>query len=499
MTKRVRVRYAPSPTGTPHVGNIRTALFNWLYARHTGGTFILRVEDTDQSRTVQGALEAIFASLDWLGLDWDEGPRIGGPHAPYVQSERLPLYQAAVQTLLDKKCAYKCYCQPDELAEMRKAQQQRGDPPGYDRRCRNLSDIQRSSKESSSLSHVVRFMIPTDRKSITTPDLVRGDVTINPSTLDDFVILKSDGFPTYHLANVVDDHEMEITHVLRGDEWLPSAPRHILLYECLGYEPPVFVHLPIILGPDRAKLAKRHGAAALMEYKMMGYLPETISNFLALLGWSLDDRTEIIPKETLISNFSLERILKSSAIFNIEKLTWMNGIYIRQIPEEILAKRLMDLLDTLRNSPGAPKEMPESFDLRYITALIPLIQDRLKTLQGKEVWDLFSFFFVETPEYHVNPPIPKAMDNQSTRIALEETHGALQRLERFDSDSLEKVLRSLVEHLNLKSGQLFGAIRIAVTGRTDAPPLFETLALLGKEVVSSRLVYALNLLEISKH
>ena len=494
MTERVRVRYAPSPTGDPHVGNIRTALFNWLYARHTGGTFILRIEDTDQSRSVEGALEAIFASLEWLGLDWDEGPRVGGPHAPYVQSERLPLYRKAVQTLLRQGHAYTCYCTPDELAEMRKAQQQRGESPGYDRCCRTLSDARRGEKESAGLSHVVRFMTPLEGPPITTHDMVRGDVAVNPSTLDDFVILKSDGFPTYHLANVVDDHEMEVTHVLRGDEWLPSAPRHLLLYQALGYEPPAFAHLPIILGPDRAKLAKRHGAAALLEYRTMGYLPDALGNFLALLGWSLDDKTEIMSRAELVSHFSVERILKSPAVFNIEKLSWMNGLYIRQLSEDALAERLKAALDDLRNADAAPNDIPESIDPQYVRAAVPLIQDRLKTLEGKEVWDLFSFFFVETPEYRVDPPVSKGMDGLGTRTALEAAREALLQLDRFDADGLEAVLRPLAEGLSLKTGQLFGAIRIAVTGRADAPPLFDTLAVLGRERVAYRLGHALGLL-----
>ncbi|MCZ6891675.1 MAG: glutamate--tRNA ligase [Chloroflexi bacterium] len=498
MTQRVRVRYAPSPTGDPHVGNIRTALFNWLYARHTGGTFILRIEDTDRSRSVEGALEAIFASLEWLGLDWDEGPRVGGPHAPYVQSERLPLYQEAVQTLLQQGHAYTCYCTPEELAEMRKAQQQRGESPGYNRRCRTLSDAQRGEKESAGLGHVVRFMVPTEGAPITTHDMVRGDVKVSPSTLDDFVILKSDGFPTYHLANVVDDHEMEITHVLRGDEWLPSAPRHLLLYRALGYEPPAFAHLPIILGPDRAKLAKRHGAAALLDYRAMGYLPDALGNFLALLGWSLDDKTEIMSRAELVSHFTPERILKSPAVFNIEKLTWMNGLYIRQLSEEALAEHLKAALDDLRSSHASPKEMPDLIDPQYIRAAVPLVQDRLKTLNGEDVWDLYSFFFVETPSYRVTPPVPKGMDGPTTRAALEATREALLQLDRFDADGLEGVLRPLAESLGLKTGQLFGAIRLAVTGRADAPPLFDTLAVLGRERVAYRLGHALDLLADEK-
>ncbi|MCZ6615402.1 MAG: glutamate--tRNA ligase, partial [Chloroflexi bacterium] len=377
-------------------------------------------------------------------------------------------------------------------------QQQRGEAPGYNRRCRTLSDAQRKEKESAGLIHVVRFMIPTDGAPITTHDMVRGDVTVNPSTLDDFVILKSDGFPTYHLANVVDDHEMEITHVLRGDEWLPSAPRHLLLYRALGYEPPAFAHLPIILGPDRAKLAKRHGAAALLDYRAMGYLPDALGNFLALLGWSLDDKTEIMSRAELVSHFTPERILKSPAVFNIEKLTWMNGLYIRQLSEEALAEHLKAALDDLRSSHASPKEMPDLIDPQYIRAAVPLVQDRLKTLNGEDVWDLYSFFFVETPSYRVTPPVPKGMDGPTTRAALEATREALLQLDRFDADGLEGVLRPLAESLGLKTGQLFGAIRLAVTGRADAPPLFDTLAVLGRERVAYRLGHALDLLADEK-
>ena len=261
MAERVRVRYAPSPTGAPHVGNIRTALFNWLFARHAGGTFILRIEDTDQARTVEGALDTIFASLEWLGLDWDEGPRVGGPHMPYVQSQRLVLYQDTAQVLLQRDQAYSCYCTTEELTEMRKAQQQRGEPPRYDRRCRDLTQEERQARESAGLQRVVRFKTPLKGPPITVHDMVHGDVTVELSTLDDFVILKSDGFPTYHLANIVDDHDMAITHVLRGEEWLSSTPRHLLLYQAMDYQPPQFAHLPIILGAGQGKAgqaSRRH-------------------------------------------------------------------------------------------------------------------------------------------------------------------------------------------------------------------------------------------------
>ncbi len=494
MAERVRVRYAPSPTGAPHVGNIRTALFNWLFARHTGGTFILRIEDTDQARSVEGALDAIFASLEWLGLDWDEGPKVGGPHTPYIQSARLLLYQDVAQTLLQGGQAYGCYCTPEELADRRKSQQQQGQPPRYDRRCRNLSEAERKAREAAGLLRVVRFQTPLEGPPVTVHDLVRGDITVELSTLDDFVILKSDGFPTYHLANVVDDHEMDVTHVLRGEEWIPSTPRHLLLYDALGYPPPVFAHLPMILGPDRAKLAKRHGAASLLDYKADGYLPDAMVNFLALLGWSLDDKTEIISREELIRHFSPERIIRSPAIFNVEKLTWLNGTYIRQLPQESLAERLRDALEDLRSQEGAKDTLPAPVDRGYLTAIVPLVQDRLKTLKGEEVWELCSFFFVDTPAYPAKLPLPKGMDEETARHALESTVETLDPLEPFDSGALEDALRPLAEDLRLKTGALFGAIRIAVTGRAAAPPLFDTLAVLGKERVLHRLRHTIGLL-----
>lgn len=486
MTERIRVRYAPSPTGDPHVGNIRTALFNWLYARHTGGSFILRIEDTDQARSAEGATEAIMESLEWLGLHWDEGPRVGGPHAPYVQSSRLLLYQDMAQLLIQQDQAYPCYCTQEELAEMRKAQQQRGEPPRYNRRCRNISQAERKAREADGLGRVVRFKTPLEGMPITVHDLIRDDVTFELSTLDDFVILKSDRFPTYHLANVVDDHEMEITHVLRAEEWLPSTPRHLLLYQAIGYDPPAFGHLPMLLGSDRAKLAKRHGATSLLDYKEKGFLPEAMFNFLALLGWSLDDKTEIISMEELVQHFSLERIVKSAAIFNIEKLTWMNGVYIRRLSQENLTDRLRKILDSQTAAEEALKALPRPIDPEYLKTIVPLIQDRLKTLSEEEVWELCSFFFLEPPEYQ-DSLLPKGLDRQTTQSALAATAQALQTLEAFDSQHLESTLRPLAERLGLKTGQLFGAIRLAVTGSTAAPPLFDTLAVLGRERVLHRL------------
>ena len=342
MDKPIRVRYAPSPTGFPHVGNIRTALFNWLFARHTGGRFIVRIEDTDTARTVPGSLEAIMDSLRWLGLDWDEGPEVGGAYGPYVQSQRLEIYRGIAEKLIKEGFAYRCYCTSERLEAMRAAQTASKQSLGYDRHCRDLSTEERAKLEASGAPSVIRFKTPLQGRTVF-QDLLRGEVGFENNTIDDFVLLKSDGFPVYHLANVIDDHLMEISHVLRAEEWLSSTPKHILLYNALQYDPPQFAHMPLILGPDRSKLSKRHGAATLTEYRDQGYLQETMLNFLALLGWSLDEKTELFTRQQLIEDFSLERVSRTAGIFNKEKLDWMNGMYIRGLPAEDLTGRYCPL------------------------------------------------------------------------------------------------------------------------------------------------------------
>jgi len=350
MNKPVRTRYAPSPTGFPHVGNIRTALFAWLFARHHGGRFIVRIEDTDVARRVEGAVEAILDSLRWLGMDWDEGPEVGGEYGPYFQSQRLELYREAAERLVAQGDAYYCYCSTQRLAEMREEQARRKRSSGYDRRCRDLSDAERAQKEAEGVTPVVRFRMPREGQTAFN-DIIRGTVVFENSQLDDFVLLKSDGYPTYHLANVVDDHLMEINHVIRAEEWLSSVPRHKLLYQALGYEIPQMAHLPMILGPDRAKLSKRHGAVSITEYQEQGYLPEAMLNFLALLGWSLDDKTELLSRQELIASFSLERVSKTAAIFNQEKLDWMNGVFLRELSHEELSKKIMPFLRSGSRTP----------------------------------------------------------------------------------------------------------------------------------------------------
>ncbi|OGO58452.1 MAG: glutamate--tRNA ligase, partial [Chloroflexi bacterium RBG_19FT_COMBO_47_15] len=443
----VRVRFAPSPTGYPHLGNIRTALFNWLFARHNNGIFILRIEDTDVARLVEGATDVILESLRWLGIDWDEGP--------YFQSQRLELYREVTDRLLKQELAYQCYCSIERLESMRQEQMKRKQPPGYDRHCRNLTREQRAEMEAKGIIPVVRFKTPLEGQ---TPfnDLLRGQITFENTTLDDFVLLKSDGYPTYHLANIVDDHLMEISHVLRADEWLSSTPRHVLLYQALGWQPPQFAHLPMILGPDRSKLSKRHGATSITEYQEQGYLPEAMFNFLVLLGWALDDKTELLTREDIIKHFSLERISKTAAVFNKDKLDWMNGVYLRGLSLEGFSRRAIPFLER-----DLPTEINRPLDIGYVRQLVPLVQERARTLA--EVPQLSDFFFVEKLEYDVGLLLGK-IDKAEAIKGLQASVARVDSLKDWDAASLEAVFRPLAEELKLKTGVFFGLLRVAVTG-----------------------------------
>jgi len=487
MTQPVRVRFAPSPTGYPHVGNMRTAMFNWLLARHTGGKFILRIEDTDVVRKVKGALEAILDGLRWLGLDWDEGPEVGGPYGPYFQSQRLPLYREAAERLISQGDAYYCYCSAERLEEMRAEQTMRKQASGYDRRCRDLTLEERAQREKEGVRPVVRFKVPLAGQTRFN-DLIWGEVVFENSTIDDFVLLKSDGYPTYHLANVVDDSAMKVSHVIRAEEWISSTPRHMLLYRALELEPPHFVHHPMILGPDRAKLSKRHGAVSILEYRERGYLPETMFNFLSLIGWSLDDKTEIMSPEELVDNFSLERISKTGAIFNRDKLDWMNGVYLRQLTHEDLLRKVMPFLEG-----GLPKEIKRPISKEYVSLFLPLIRERINTLA--EAAKYADFFFLDKLEYDASLLVGKKMTAATTLSALKAAQEKISSLESFNHDLLEGTLRSLAEELGIKAGQLFNPLRVATTGRPAAPPLFETMVVLGKERCLKRIRVAVVKLE----
>ena len=473
MTQKIRVRYPPSPTGEPHVGNVRTAIFNWLFARHHGGAFVIRIEDTDQARKVEGAVEGQLEALTWLGVDWDEGPDIGGVYGPYTQSERLLLYRDAADDLLDRGSAYRCYCSIERLTEMRKKQAERKAHGGYDRHCRDLTDEERREHERTGTTPVVRFRMPLDGTTGVT-DLVRGDVSFENRLIDDFVILKSDGFPTYHLANVVDDHLMEISHVMRAEEWLSSAPRHVQLYAALRWELPAFAHLPIILAPDRSKLSKRHGATSVLEYREKGYLPDAMVNFLTLLGWSLDDKTEILSTDELVKHFGIGRVSKAGAIFSTDKLDWMNGVYLREMGADDLADALLD-----HWSRFPPMQIPDLPEKAYLLKIVPLIQERIKTLA--DAAPLIAFFFRDEIEYEQDELVQKGMDAGRTREGLRAALAGLSGLDSFEAESIEDVLRPLADELGIKTGQLFGSLRVATSGQRVAPPLFESMEVLGKE------------------
>ena len=471
----VRLRFAPSPTGYPHLGNIRTALFNWLFARHHGGKFILRIEDTDIARKVDGAVEVILYSLQWLGLDWDEGP--------YFQSQRLSIYHEIAHRLLKESRAYLCYCSPGRLETMRQEQAKHKQPPKYDRNCRDLAQHARTQIEAAGITPVVRFKTPLEGET-TFYDLLHGPVTFKHDTLDDFVLLKSDGYPTYHLANIVDDHQMAISHVLRADEWLSSTPRHALLYQALNWQAPQFAHLPMILGPDRAKLSKRHGATTITEYQKQGYLPDAMINFLVLLGWSLDDRTELFSQEELIKHFSLERVGKTAAIFNKGKLEWMNGVYLRKLGLGEFVQQATPFLER-----DLPESVKRPVDSNYLSQVLSLIQERAKTLA--DVPQLACFFFLDELQYDTGLLLSRELDAKSAANAITI---ALQKLEgviTWDATTLEGILRPLAAELNLGTGKFFGLLRVAVTGCTAAPPLFQTMAVLGKEKCLKRFDTAL--------
>jgi glutamyl-tRNA synthetase len=478
----VRVRFAPSPTGYLHIGGARTALYNWLFARHCGGTFILRIEDTDRNRYVPDALNDIMASLRWMGIDWEEGPEAGGEYGSYFQSERLDLYQKYANQLVDEGKAYHCYCTSERLEGLRKEQETNKQWVGYDRYCLNMTEEERREKEAAGAKSVIRFKIPREGRTLF-QDMIRGELGFDNGTLDDFVLLKSDGFPTYHLANVIDDHFMKISHVMRGDEWIPSTPRHVLLYRAFGWTPPQYAHLPIFLAPGGGKLSKRHGATSVREYREKGYLPEALFNFLLLLGWNPGTDRELFSLEDAAKEFTMGRINASPVALSFEKLDWFNGLYIRNLSSEDLAKHC---LPYLQQAGLLPDPCPEE-RYHYLVQLMPLVRERLKSIP--EITDLASYFLLE--EIPVPPRellIPKKMDAAQSASVLA---GALEVLKGVDpvfhEADLEGALRGLAEKQNLQDGQVFMPIRVAISGRTATPGLFETMHALGKDKVIKRI------------
>lgn len=471
----VRVRFAPSPTGSPHIGNIRTALFTWLYARKHGGVFILRIEDTDRARYVEGSVQEIMDSLRWLGLDWDEGP--------YFQSERLPLYQEVAQRLVASGHAYRCYCTPERLEELRRQQEAAKQPTGYDRRCRYLSDEERRRLEAEGTPYVIRFAMPLEGETVF-HDEIRGEIRFENRLLDDFVMLKSDGYPTYHLASVTDDHHMGITHVIRGEEWISSTPRHVQIYRALGWEMPKFAHLPMILGTDRKKLSKRHGSVQFVEYIQQGYLPEAMFNFLALLGWSADEDRELYTREEIIERFDLSGVQENPAIFDGQKLLWMNGVYIRRKPIEELTQLCLPYLQQA----GLVSTTPSPEEILYAQRVIALEAERMKLLS--EVVALTEYFFQEELTYE-EKGVRKWFTQPYIVQMLERLIEGYDALEPFDLTQIEATTRAVAEELGVSAAQVIHPTRLAVSGRTVGPGLFEMIEVMGKERVLRRLRAAL--------
>ncbi len=482
----VRTRYAPSPTGDPHVGNIRTAIFAWALARANGGQFLLRIEDTDQRRLNEGSVEAIYESLRWLGIDWDEGPDIGGPHGPYVQSERLAKHQSAAAKLLAEGKAYRCFCSAERLDAMRAAQAAAKRPPGYDGLCRDIGAAE-SERRATSGPFTVRFKMRREGVTVL-DDIVRGRVTFENALQDDFVALKSDGFPTYHLALIVDDTDMEITHAIRGEEWISSAPKHLQVYEAMGLPPTRFAHLPLIVGADRKKLSKRSGDVSLLEYAAKGYLPEAMLNFLVLLGWSLDDKTSIISRDELLAHFTLERVVPNPAVFDLDRLNFLNGHYIRALSEERWTALVGDWAERGLSGPAR-----ERLDAATITAAAPLLRERVATLG--DIAPLVEFLFTDgAPEFAVALLTEKV--GGSVEAAQQVLDAALQSLadvpeSAFTKDLVEAAVRSMEEPLGMKLRKFVPVLYVAIMGRAQGIPLFDSVALLGKAETTLRLRAAL--------
>ncbi len=483
--KKVKVRFAPSPTGDLHVGNIRTALFDWAYARHTGGTFLFRIEDTDTTRVTDEYIQAAIDTLKWLGLNWDEGPEVGGDNGPYLQSQRLDIYAKWAQTFLDNKDAYHCYCSPDELEAVREAQRKANVAPGYNGHCRELTPEQIAAYKSEGRGAVVRMRMPEGTTTFT--DEIRGDVTFDHAFVPDFVLVRADGSPLYTLAVAVDDVLMKVTHVLRGEDLLSSTPRQIRVYQAMGVAPedyPVFAHLPFVMGQDNAKLSKRNGEVSIAWYRQAGYLPEAICNYLALLGWSPGDDRENITMAELCELFTVEKVHSSPARFDMKKLEAINGDKIRALTIDEFLSWSLPFLKDAGIITGTDSE------IALVRSALPLIQERIITLS--EVPAMLALLF--TTAFAVDEAsAPKIADAESKKI-LKRALSDLTPLASWDHASIEAVLRaSLIEEMGLKPRIAFTALRIAATGSTISPPLFESMELLGKEVSLERIAGAISL------
>jgi glutamyl-tRNA synthetase len=482
-----RVRIAPSPTGPLHIGTARTALFNFLHARHTGGTFILRLEDTDVARSSLAYEKDILDGLHWLGLRWDEGPEVAGeaargPYAPYRQMERLAIYAEAAEQLKAEDRAYPCYCTPEELDAVRKTQEAAHQPPRYNGRCARLTEDERSGFEAEGRKPALRFRVGEGTVAI--DDIVRGRVEIDVANLGgDFVIVRADGTPLYHFTVVVDDAAMRITHVIRGEDHLSNTPKHVLLFRALGHEPPAFAHLPLILNPDRTKMSKRKSQTAIDDYRAEGFIPEALVNYLALLGWSTGTEEEVLSLDELVERFDLADVNKAGAVFDRERLEWLNGQWIRRLEPDDLVGRLRPFLEA-DLAAGRIDRLPDDGEL---LALLPVVQERLPRLGT--IGDLVGFLWVD--ELRIDPAdlVPKRWDAATAVEGLRAARDAIAAVGdvSYEADELEPPLRALAEQRGWKAGDLFMAIRVAVTGRRETPPLFDTLVALGPERTLERL------------
>jgi glutamyl-tRNA synthetase len=467
----VRTRIAPSPTGIAHLGTAYMAMRNLAIAKQGNGQFIIRIEDTDRERYVEGAVDVIFDAMKWLGYPNDEGPNVGGPHAPYTQSERLPIYQEYVQKLLDNGKAYYCFCTKERLEQVRAEAQAKKQLPRYDRHCRHLSKDEVKTLVDSGVPKVIRLAVPETGVTVCN-DIMRGAVEFENAGIDDQVLLKSDGYPTYHLGVVVDDHLMEVTHIIRGEEWLSSSPKHVLIYQAFGWDLPVFAHLPLIRNKDHSKMSKRKNDVSILSHRDKGYLPEAINNLLALMGWSHPDKKEMFSLEEFLQLFTLERITLTAPVYDIEKLNWLNGMYIREMNTAELTKRL---------APFIPADCPAEI----IPQILPLIKERLVTLKDFE--ELTTFFYRDITVDQTLLTKKSTVEEVSAQLLA--TKSSMEGLDQevWTHENIEQKVRSLAEANGWKPGQYFMMLRLAVTGKTATPPLFETMEVLGRDVVLKRL------------
>lgn len=472
----VRVRFAPSPTGFVHVGSLRTALYNYLFARNHNGKFILRIEDTDQSRYVAGAVENLLDALHWSGLEYDEGPKKDGDFGPYFQSKRLEIYQNHIKTLMNKNLAYPCFCSADRLESVRAEQAVQSKQIMYDGACRNIP-VTIAKERMISEPYVIRMKVPKDGETNVT-DLIRGTVRFKNELIDDQVLIKSDGFPTYHFANVVDDHLMQISHVIRGEEWLPSTPKHVLLYQAYGWEIPQFAHLPLLLNADRSKLSKRQGDVGVEDYRKKGVLPEALVNFVAMLGWNKGDDQELFSLGELIESFSLERVNKAGAVFDLAKLEWMNGQYLRSIPEEAYLQQGLEWMHTYNLDAGNP-----DLNRTILKALRPALNS-FADLKEKS-----SLFFSDTLMYE--PEAAEWIQKPESKEIFQAMLPALESLEELNLDTFGQMMKNVQQSTGHKGKNLWMAVRSAITGMTHGPELPVVLNVLGKDKVLQFLKQAL--------